>query len=74
VSALDTNPAAEAIQLEILRRMSGEQRVVLAFEMSDFARELAKAGFRRAHPDRPEARVTREWLRLTFLPASSWIP
>ena len=56
--------------------MSGEQRMLLAFEMSEFARELAKEGIRREHPDWPEALVARELLRLAFLPAPlpSWIP
>ena len=72
----DTSPAAQAVQLEIHRAMSGEQRMLLAFEMSLFARELAKAGIRREHPDWPEARVARELLRLAFFPAPlpAWIP
>jgi hypothetical protein len=48
--------------------MSGEQRVLLAFEMSMFARELAKEGIRCRHPEWPEARVNRELLRLAFFP------
>jgi hypothetical protein len=72
----DTSPAAQAVQLEIQRAMSGEQHIVLAFEMSVFARELAREGIRREHPDWPEARVARELLRLAFLPAPlpAWIP
>ena len=72
----DTSPAAQAVQREILRAMSGEQRILLAFEMSLFARELATEGIRRNHPEWPEARVTRELLRLAFFPAAlpSWIP
>ena len=72
----DTSSAAQAIQLEILRGMSGEQRILLAFEMSLFARELAKEGIRREHPDWPEASVARELLRLAFFPAPlpPWIP
>jgi hypothetical protein len=72
----DTSPAAQAVQLEIQRAMSGEQRILLAFEMSLFARELAKAGIRREHPDWPEALVARELLRLAFFPAPlpAWIP
>ena len=72
----DTSPAAQAVQLEIQRAMSGEQRILLAFEMSLFARELAKAGIQREHPDWPEARVARELLRLAFFPAPlpTWIP
>jgi len=72
----DTSSAAQSAQLNILRAMSGEQRILLAFEMSEFARELAKEGIRREHPEWPEARVTRELLRLAFFPAPlpSWIP
>lgn len=72
----DTSPAARAVQLEIQRAMSGEQRILLAFEMSLFARELAREGIRREHPEWPEARVARELLRLAFFPAPlpAWIP
>jgi hypothetical protein len=72
----DTSPAAQAVQLEILRAMSGEQRLLLALDMSLFARELAKEGIRRDHPEWPEARVARDLLRLAFFPEPlpSWIP
>jgi hypothetical protein len=72
----DTSPAAQAVQIDILRAMSGEQRLLLAFEMSLFARELAREGVRREHPEWPEALVARELLRLAFFPAPlpSWIP
>ena len=65
----DTTPAAGALQLQIQRAMSGEQRIFLALEMSLFARELAKEGVRRDHPEWTEAQVARELLRLAFLPA-----
>ena len=72
----DTSPTAQAVQLNVLRAMSGEQRILLAFEMSLFARELAKEGIRRDHPEWPETRVARELLRLAFFPSPipSWIP
>jgi hypothetical protein len=72
----DTSLAAQTVQLDILRAMSGEQRLLLAFEMSLFARELAREGIRRDHPDWPETRVARELLRLAFFPEPipSWIP
>ena len=72
----DTTAAADALQLQLLRSMSGEQRMLLAFEMSFFAHELAKDGIRREHPDWPETLVKRELLRIAFLPAAlpSWIP
>lgn len=65
----DTTPAAREVQLRILRAMSGDQRLLLAFEMSEFARELAKAGIRREHPEWNEAQVIRELTRLAFFPA-----
>jgi len=49
--------------------MPGEQRLLLALEMSLFARELAREQIRREHPEWSKAQVTRELLRLTFLPA-----
>jgi hypothetical protein len=42
--------------------------MLLALEMSEFARELAKAGIRQWHPDWEEWRVTLEWFRLVFWP------
>lgn len=65
----DTSPAAQALQLQIQSAMSGERRLLLSFEMSLFARELAKAGVRRDHPEWTEAQIARELLRLAFLPA-----
>lgn len=38
----DTSPEAREIQLQIHRSMSGEQRILLALEMSLFARDLAR--------------------------------
>jgi hypothetical protein len=64
----DTTPAARARQLEIHRAMSGEQRILLALDMSLFAREVAKAGVRRDHPEWSEAQIAREVLRRAFLP------
>jgi hypothetical protein len=65
----DTSPEARAKQDEILRAMSGEQRITLAYEMSMFARDLAREGIRRDHPEWTEAQIARELLRLAFLPA-----
>lgn len=68
VAITDTSTEAQAIQLKIQHEMSGEQRMLLAFEMSEFARELARAGVRRDRPEWTEAQVARELLRLAFLP------
>jgi hypothetical protein len=68
VSISDTSDSAREVQLQVQRAMTGEERLLLAFEMSLFARELARAGIRREHPDWEEARVARELLRFAFLP------
>ena len=65
----DTTPGAQAIQEHIRRAMTGEQLLLLAWDMSVFARELARAGIRQEHPDWTEAEIARELLRLAFLPA-----
>jgi hypothetical protein len=65
----DTSPSAQALQLQIQRAMSGEQRLLLALEMSLFARELARERIRRESPEWSDAQVARELFRLTFLPA-----
>jgi hypothetical protein len=69
VAISDTTPEAQARQLEILRAMSGEQLMTLAYEMSMFVRELMKEGIRRDHPDWTEAQIARELLRRAFFPA-----
>jgi hypothetical protein len=65
----DTSAAAQAVQLEIHRSMSGEQRLLLAFEMSLFARDLCRERIRHEHPEWTEAQIARELLRLAFFPA-----
>jgi len=65
----DTDPAAREVQLKVLRAMSGEQRLLLAIEMSEFARELSRAGIRQQHPEWSEKEVIRELLRRAFFPA-----
>jgi Rv0078B-related antitoxin len=74
VALTDTTPAAQALQLKIQRSLGGEQRLLLALEMSLFARELGRANIRQQHPDWPEGRVVRELLRLAFLPAPLPLP
>jgi hypothetical protein len=54
--------------------MTGEQRLLMAFEMSMFARELSEERIRLEHPEGPETQVARELLRLAFLPAQMPAP
>ncbi len=48
--------------------MPGEQRLLLAFEMSLFARDLCRERIRHEHQQWTEAQIARELLRLAFLP------
>lgn len=65
---LDTSPEIEARQVEIWRRMGGEQRLRLGFEMSQLAKNLTKGRIRREHPDWSDHEVDMEALRCAFLP------
>ena len=69
VPLTDTSPSAQARQFQIQRAMSGEQRLLIALDMSLFARELARERIRREHPEWSETDVARELLRLALLPA-----
>ncbi len=62
----DTSPEIQAIQDEIYRRMTGEERLKLAFELSDTARAFALAGLRQRHPDWTDWELKRELLRYAF--------
>jgi hypothetical protein len=50
---LDTKPEIAAMQARIQDAMSGEQRVLIAFEASHHVHELAKQRIRDEHPDWP---------------------
>lgn len=39
------------LYVEVLRRMTPEQRLRKAFELHEFAKELFRHGLRRRHPD-----------------------
>lgn len=46
----DTDPAAEAVQLEIYRRMPTGRKIELVFEANEMALAFATAGIRSRHP------------------------
>jgi hypothetical protein len=43
------------LYIEVLRRMTPEQRLRKSFELTKFARQIFIAGLRQRHPDLPEA-------------------
>jgi hypothetical protein len=59
---------ASNIQRDILRRMAPEERLRLAFEMSDLAHDLCRARIRQQHPDWTDEQVVREMVRSAFSP------
>jgi hypothetical protein len=62
---------ASRIQRDILRRMAPEERLRLAFEMSDLAHDLCRARIRQQHPDWTDEQVVRELVRSAFSPQPS---
>jgi hypothetical protein len=56
----DTSPEAARIQAEIHRRLGGPRKILIACQMSDAIREIARARIRTQHPDFDEARVQDE--------------
>jgi len=67
VSLTDTTTFAQIVQRRIQRSMTGEERLLLALEMSVFVRELSVARLRRDHPEWSDEEIARGLLRL--LPA-----
>ena len=64
--ALDTTREADARQREIVRRLDGPSRLLLALDMSVAARAFALARLRRRHPNYSERDLKKALLRLTF--------
>ena len=64
VRSHDTTVEAHAIQLAIYRRMSVDDRLTLAFEMSEAARRTTLDGIRARHPDYDDATAIRALFRL----------
>jgi hypothetical protein len=49
--ALDTTPAAAAVQDQAYRDLGKAGRLKIAFQLSDLVRALAQAGIRKRNPD-----------------------
>lgn len=62
----DTNPEAALIQRDIFRRMTTEQRLRLALEMSESMRNVALAGLRSRRPELNERELFRELMRVMY--------
>ena len=64
VHARDTTTEAHAIQLAIYRRMTVDQRLALALDMSEAARRTSLDGIRARHPAYDEPTAIRALFRL----------
>lgn len=54
-------------QIEAYRRMTPDERQALGFELSEFAREMAREGIRSQHPTATPDEVNRELKRRLML-------
>ncbi len=66
----DTTRHADDLRISILRHLTGEQRLQIALEMSDLARELCLAGLRSRHPDWSDSELKREFIRRMIAPVT----
>ncbi len=64
----DTAPEIAAMQSRIHMSMTGEQRLLLALEISYYSHELMKQGIRDSHPEWSEEQVAREFRVCLFAP------
>ena len=62
----DTDPAAAAVQLRVLRSLPPARRLLLALEMSLAGRALLAARVRKEHADWSPEQIRREVLRLSM--------
>ncbi len=60
----DTDPEAEAVQLEIYRRMPAWRKIELVFEANAMSRSLAMAGLRNRYPEARPAELRRRLMDL----------
>ena len=51
------------LYLEALRRLTPEQRLLKAFELTELSRELFRAGLRQRFPEADEAELQRIYLK-----------
>lgn len=62
--SLDTDPEAERVQLEILRRMPPWRKMELVDDAIQTSRTLAMAGLRSRHPDATPEELQRRFFGL----------
>ena len=62
----DTSPDAQAMQLDLLRHMTPQERIEKMCALSQSLREMAFQAIRRRHPQLDEAEVRLKFIDLTY--------
>jgi hypothetical protein len=62
----DTDPEAEAVQMELLRQMGPARRARMALRLSAQVIGLAKRHLRRCHPDASETEIGIKFVELHY--------
>ena len=62
----DTSQDADAVQLELWRVMSGQQRIQKVLALSSRLRDMAFDAIRRRHPEFSENQVRLKFIELTY--------
>jgi len=62
----DTSKQANAVQLDLWRSMSGQERVAKSMALSSRLRKMAFDAIRRQHPDWDERQVQLKFIELTY--------
>jgi hypothetical protein len=60
----DTTAEAWEAQAAALRRLSGQQRLAIAFRLTRLAREACRSGIRNRHPEYGDDEVKRAFFRM----------
>jgi hypothetical protein len=53
----DTDPQALDVWLNVIRKKTPGERILMAFELTDFALKMAESGVRARYPDAPEREI-----------------
>lgn len=56
------SPEAHRVWIEVLRRMTPEQKLLKVFELTEFSRQLFTEGLRKAFPDLSEEELHKLYL------------
>ena len=62
----DTSAEAEAVQLDLLRQMTPQQRIETMCTLSNNVRQMAVEAIRRRHPEYSDAEVALTFIALAY--------